>query len=389
MKKICVVTTTRAEYGLLYWLMKGLEEDPDFKLQLVVTGTHLSAEFGSTIDNIREDGFKIDRSFNMELQDDTPEGITNSLAIALKGFATSFKTLEPDLIIILGDRFEILGAATAALIAKIPVAHIHGGELSMGAIDDSIRHAVSKIAYFHFTATDTYRKRVIQLGEQANRVINVGGLGLDNIHKLKLLGKKSLEENLNIKFQKFNLLITYHPETLNPDDGKNHFFNLLQVLKDLKNTLCIFTMPNADAGHRDMIALLEEYVSHNPHSSVLFQSLGQLKYLSTMKWVDAVVGNSSSGIIEAPSMKVATINIGDRQKGRLAAESIIHCDPEKESIEKAFKKLHSQKFQDSLSQVQNPYGNGGAAKKIIKFLKTCQLDAIKPKEFKDINQLNP
>jgi len=385
MKKICVITTTRAEYGLLFWLMKGLEEDPDFQLQLVVTGTHLSVEFGSTIDNIREDGFKIDRSFNMELKDDTPEGITNSLSIALNGFATSFKTLDPDLIVVLGDRFEILGAATAALIANVPVAHIHGGELSMGAIDDSIRHAVSKISYYHFTATDIYRKRVIQLGEQANRVLNVGGLGQDNINKLDLLGKKSLEENLNIKFQKYNLLITYHPETLNPDEGKNHFFTLLQVLKDQKETFCIFTMPNADAGHRDLTALLEEYVSHNPHNTALFQSLGQLRYLSAMKWVDAVVGNSSSGIIEAPSMKVATINIGDRQKGRLAADSIIHCDPEKEAIKKAFKKLHSQKFQDSLAHVQNPYGNGGASKKILKFLKTINFDSIKPKEFKDIN----
>ena len=386
MNKICVITTTRAEYGLLYWLMKGLEEDPDFQLQLVVTGTHLSAEFGSTIDHIRDDGFKIDRSFNMELQEDTPEGITNSLAIALNGFATSFKTLDPDLIVVLGDRFEILGAATAALIANIPVAHIHGGELSMGAIDDSIRHAVSKIAYYHFTATEIYRKRVLQLGEQANRVINVGGLGQDNIQKLQLLGKKSLEEVLNIKFQKHNLLITYHPETLNPQEGKNHFFNLLQVLKDMKETMCIFTMPNADTGHKELVSLLEEYVRHNPHNSVLFQSLGQLRYLSMMKWADAVVGNSSSGIIEAPSMKVPTIDIGNRQKGRLSADSIIHCDPDKESIQKAFKKLYTIKFQDSLSSVQNPYGNGGAAKKIIKFLKTITFENIKPKEFKDINQ---
>jgi GDP/UDP-N,N'-diacetylbacillosamine 2-epimerase (hydrolysing) len=381
MRKICVITTTRAEYGLLYWLMKALNSDSSFQLQLVVTGTHLSKEFGSTIDKIRDDGFHIDRSFNMELQDDTPEGVTHSLSVALRGFATAFKTLEPDLVVILGDRFEILGAATAALIANIPVAHIHGGELSEGAIDDSIRHATTKIAYFHFTAAETYRKRVIQLGEHPSRVLNVGGLGLDNIKKLPLLSKRNLETELKITFKKHNLLVTYHPETLNPKESTNHFFNLLQVLKELEETLCIFTFPNADTGHAELINLLEEYVRHNSDKAVLFKSLGQLRYLSAMKYVDAVVGNSSSGIIEAPGMNVATINIGNRQKGRLAASSVIQCEPDQESIRKAMNKLYSSRFKSLLKTVENPYGKGGAANRIIKFLKTVNFDQIKPKEF--------
>ncbi len=386
MKKLCVITTTRAEYGLLFWLMKGIQEDPEYQLQIVATGTHLSAEFGSTIDQIREDGFHIDRSFNMELKDDSATGITNSLSIALNGFSTSFKTLQPDLVIILGDRFEILGAATAALIANIPIAHLHGGELSLGAIDDTIRHAVSKMAYWHFTAADAYRNRVIQLGENPSRVFNVGGLGQDNIRRLSLLSKRELEKTLDIKFKSRNLLLTYHPETLNPKEGLKNFENLLSVLEKLKDCLCIFTMPNADTGHRDLISKLQQYVDTHPDSAKLFNSLGQLRYLSLMKHVDAVVGNSSSGIIEAPSLKTATLNIGSRQKGRLSADCIIHANPDIESLDKGFKKLFSSKFKESLSSVKNPYGNGGATEKILKLLKTINFDKIKPKDFHDINQ---
>lgn len=383
MNKICVITTTRAEYGLLFWLMKGIREDPAMELQLVVTGTHLSAEFGSTIDQIREDGFKVDRSFNMELQDDSPQGISHSLSIALKGFSLAFKTLEPQLVVVLGDRFEILGAATAALIANIPIAHIHGGELSYGAIDDSIRHAVSKMAYYHFPATEVYRKRIIQLGEHPSRVINVGGMGQDNIRKLSLLSRSQLEQELGFKFRAKNLLITYHPETLDPENSLNHFHQLLKAIDSLEDCLSIFTLPNADAGHKQLIQLLEEYVNGHPHTAVLFPSLGQLRYLSVMKQVDAVVGNSSSGIIEAPSMKIGTINIGDRQNGRLCAESVIHAEPDRQSILEALKKLFSPRFQNKLKQVKNPYGNGGAAKKIVNFLKNVTFENIKPKEFYD------
>lgn len=386
MKKLCIITTTRAEYGLLFWLMKGIQDDADLQLQLVVTGTHLSAEFGSTIDQIREDGLHIDRSFNMELKDDSPTGIAHSLSVALDGFSTSFKSLKPDLIILLGDRFEILAAATAALIANIPLAHIHGGELSLGAIDDTIRHAVSKMAYWHFTAAEAYRKRVIQLGEHPSRVFNVGGFGQDSIKKLSLLSKKELQQNLGIKFKTHNLLLTYHPETLNPKEGVQHFKDLLTFLTNQKDCLSIFTMPNADTGHRELTELLQQYIEDHPDNSKLFPSLGQLRYLSLMKQVDAVVGNSSSGIIEAPSLKTPTINIGNRQKGRLSAQSVIHTDPDLESLKKAFKKLYSEKFQNSLSNTKNPYGNGGATEKTLKILKNINLAEIKPKNFYDIKQ---
>ncbi|MCK5820703.1 MAG: UDP-N-acetylglucosamine 2-epimerase (hydrolyzing) [Bacteroidales bacterium] len=386
MKKLCIVTTTRAEYGLLFWLMKGIQDDSDLQLQLVVTGTHLSVEFGSTIDQIREDGFHIDRSFNMELKDDSAIGITHSISVALEGFSTSFKTLQPDLIILLGDRFEILAAATSALIANIPLAHIHGGELSLGAIDDTIRHSVSKMSNWHFTAAEAYRKRVIQLGENPSRVFNVGGFGQDSIKKLPLLSKKELQQNLGIKFKSQNLLLTYHPETLDPKESLQHFKDLLTFLADQKDCLCIFTMPNADAGHRELIELLQQYTEDHPDSSKLFASLGQLRYLSLMKQVDAVVGNSSSGIIEAPSVKTATINIGNRQKGRLSAQSVIHTNPDPESLKKAFKKLYSEKFQKSLSNTKNPYGNGGATEKTLKLLKSFNLAEVKPKDFYDINQ---
>lgn len=384
MKKLCIITTTRAEYGLLYWLMKGIQDDPDFQLQIVATGTHLSAEFGSTIEQIREDGFHIDRSFNMELKDDSATGITHSLSVALNGFSISFKTLNPDLIILLGDRFEILAASTAALIANIPVAHIHGGELSFGAIDEAIRHAVTKLSYWHFPATEIYRKRIIQLGEDPSRIFNVGGLGQDSIKKLSLLSKKELELNLDIKFKSRNLLLTYHPETLNPQQGLKNFKNLLSELEKHDDCLSIFTLPNADTGHRELIKLLQEYVDNHPDNTRLFASLGQLRYLSLMKHVDAVVGNSSSGIIEAPSLRTATINIGNRQKGRLSASSVIHTDPDPKSLVNAFKKLYSKKFQESLNKVKNPYGNGGATEKILKLLKTFNFAEVKAKEFHDL-----
>ncbi len=384
MRKICVITTSRAEYGLLFWLMKGIKEDPDIQLQLIVTGTHLSPEFGSTIDRIREDGFHIDRSFDLRMHNDSPTGISHSLAIAIDGFATALATLKPDIIVLLGDRFEILGAATTALIANIPIAHIHGGELTLGAIDDSIRHSVTKISALHFAATDEYRQRIIQLGEDPKRVFNVGGMGLDNIRKLKFFTKKELEADLNIKFQKKNLLITFHPETLEPENSDHHFNELLAVLEEEKETLLIFTLPNADVGNQSLLSILEKFVGKHHDNSVLFKSLGQVRYLSVMKQVDAVVGNSSSGIIEAPSFRIATINIGNRQKGRIRAKSIVDCEPNRESIKMAFVNLNSGAFKESLRHIKNPYGNGGAADKVIRQLKTCNFVDLRYKKFHDI-----
>lgn len=383
MRKICVITTTRAEYGLLYWLMQGIKSDPFFQLQVVVTGAHLSPEFGSTIDRIREDGFKVDRSFDLELFGDKILDITHSLALALDGFGASFQTLKPDLIVILGDRFEILGAATAALIANIPVAHLHGGELSEGAIDDAIRHAVTKLSHLHFAATEPYRNRIIQLGEQPERVFMVGGLGIDNINKINLLTRSELEQAIGLSFNKHNLLITYHPETLDPGKAGEQIGQLLAALDKQADTNLIFTMPNADTGHRIIVDKIQSFVQARENSSILIPSMGQLNYLSAMKLVDAVVGNSSSGIIEAPSFGIGTINIGKRQNGRIRASSIIDCDTSEEGITKAFAELYSSSFQEQVKNVVNPYGTGGAAEKIISVLKEVDMNNLIIKRFYD------
>jgi len=383
MRKICVITTNRAEYGLLYWLMKGIQSDPFFQLQVVVTGAHLSSEFGSTIDRIREDGFKVDRSFDLELFGDKVLDITHSLALALDGFAASFQTLKPDLIVILGDRFEILGAAAAALIANIPVAHLHGGELSEGVIDDAIRHSVTKLSHLHFAAAEPYSNRIIQLGEQPERVFTVGGLGIDNINKINLLTRHDLEKAIGLSFDKRNLLITYHPETLDSGMAGEQIRELLAALDKLADTHLIFTMPNADTGHRIIVEQIQSFVQTRENRTILIPSMGQLNYLSTMKLVDAVVGNSSSGIIEAPSFGIGTINIGKRQDGRIRAASVIDCDTSEEDIIKAFAKLYSASFQKQLKNVVNPYGNGGAADKILSVLKEVDLNDLIIKRFYD------
>jgi GDP/UDP-N,N'-diacetylbacillosamine 2-epimerase (hydrolysing) len=364
--------------------MKGIQADPGFQLQVVVTGTHLSPEFGSTIDRIREDGFHVDRSFDLELFGDKVLDITHSLALALDGFAASFQTLKPDLIIILGDRFEILGAATAALIANIPVAHLHGGELSEGAIDDAIRHAVTKLSHLHFAAAEPYRNRILQLGEQPDRVFMVGGMGIDNINKINLLSRAELEKALCMTFDKHNLLITYHPETLDVEKAGEQIGQLLAALDQLADTQLIFTMPNADTGHRIIVQKIQAFVQSRGDRARLIPSMGQVNYLSTMKLVDAVVGNSSSGIIEAPSFHIGTINIGKRQDGRLRAASVIDCGTSESEIAGAFKKLYSPSFQKKLKTVVNPYGTGGAADKIMKVLRKTNFSNLIIKRFRDI-----
>jgi GDP/UDP-N,N'-diacetylbacillosamine 2-epimerase (hydrolysing) len=383
MRKICVITTNRAEYGLLYWLMKGIQSDPGFQLQVVVTGAHLSPEFGSTIDRIREDGFKVDRSFDLELFGDKVLDITHSLALALEGFAASFQTLKPDLILILGDRFEILGAATAALIANIPVAHLHGGELSEGAIDDAIRHAVTKLSHLHFAAAEPYRNRIIQLGEQPERVFMVGGLGIDNINKIDLLTRQELEKAIGFPLNRHNLLITYHPETLDAGKAGEQIGELLAALDKLADTHLIFTMPNADTGHRIIVQKIQSFVQSRENKSILIPSMGQVNYLSTMKLVDAVVGNSSSGILEAPSLGIGTVNIGKRQDGRIRAASVIDCDTSEEAITQAFEKLYSPDFLELLKNVENPYGTGGAAEKILSVLQATDFSNLIIKRFYD------
>jgi GDP/UDP-N,N'-diacetylbacillosamine 2-epimerase (hydrolysing) len=383
-RKICIVTGTRAEYGLLYWLMKKIESDDTLDLQVIVTGMHLSPEFGWTYKEIERD-FKIDKKIEMLLSSDTSVGISKSMGLAQISFAEGYEDLKPDLLIVLGDRYEIFSAVIAAMIARIPVAHIHGGEATEGMIDESIRHSITKMSQLHFAATEEYKRRIIQLGEQPNRVFNVGGLGIDNIKKLQLLSKDDFEKVINFKLDKKNILITFHPVTLEASTAKGQFQELLDSVTELKITNIIFTKANSDTDGRIINSMIDSYVSAHDNT-ISFTSMGQLNYLSALQFIDAVVGNSSSGLLEAPSFKIGTIDIGDRQKGRIKAESVISCLPEKKSIDQAFKELYSEDFQDVVHNVKNLYGNGGASEKIKEIIKNANLNDILKKTFYDINK---
>ncbi len=383
-RKICVVTGSRAEYGLLYWLMKEIQDDSALELQVIVTGMHLSPEFGLTWKQVERDGFIIHRKVEMLLSSDTPVGISKSIGLGVIGFADALEYLQPDLLVVLGDRFEIFAACQAAMVHRIPIAHIHGGEITEGAVDDAIRHAITKMSHLHFTATESYRQRVIQLGEQPQRVFNAGAPGLDNIFRLQLLDKPQLEQAIGFKLGKRNLLVTFHPVTLENATAASQFGNLLKALDCFDDSHIIFTLPNADADGRVIIGMIEQYRQRFPERIASFVSLGSLRYLSALKYMDAVVGNSSSGLIEAPAFKIGTINIGDRQKGRLCADSVIHCEPEVDAIVQAFNRLFSEKFQESLKTVENPYGNSGASAKIKELLKSQSLDGLLKKSFYDL-----
>jgi len=380
-RKICVVTGTRAEFGLLKWLMQDIQKYSDLELQLVVTGMHLSSEFGSTYQEIENAGFKIDMRVEMLLSADTSVAVTKSMGLGVIGFADAYKVLSPDLVVLLGDRYEIFAAASAAMIAGIPIAHIHGGETTEGAFDEAMRHSITKMSHIHFTAAEDYR-RVVQLGEHPDRVFLVGGLGVDAINRVSLLGRAELEASLNFKLGQKNLLITFHPVTLDVESSHHQMGELLSVLEQLADTNLIFTMPNADTGGRDLTKMVNSFVASHSNAH-LTASLGQLCYLSCLQYVDGVVGNSSSGLTEAPSFGIGTINIGDRQKGRLLARSVINCQPTADSIRDAFAKLYDPAFRSSLKRVQNPYGTGGASDMIVNILRTHPLDNLLKKSFYD------
>ena len=382
-KKICVVTGTRAEYGLFYWLLKEIEADKDLELQLIVTGMHLSPEFGLTYKEIEKE-FSVNKKIEMLLSSDTSVGISKSMGLAQISFAESYDELKPDIVIVLGDRYEIFSATSAAMIARIPIAHIHGGEKTEGAFDESIRHSITKMSHLHFTATEEYKNRVIQLGEHPSRVFNVGGMGIENIKRLKLLSKEEFEKSIEFKLNIKNILVTFHPVTLENSTAKEQFQQLLDAIDELEDTNIIFTKANSDTDGRVINQMIDEYVTKNSNKSIVFTSLGQLRYLSALQYVDAVVGNSSSGLAEAPSFKIGTINIGDRQKGRIKASSVIDCEPNKDSILKSFEKLYSKEFQETLKTTINPYGNGCASKKIVEILKNVDLENILKKSFYDL-----
>ena len=383
MKKICVVTGTRAEYGLLYWLLKEIEADKDLELQVIVTGMHLSPEFGLTYKEIEKE-FKINKKIEMLLSSDTSVGISKSMGLAQISFAESYDELKPDIVIVLGDRYEIFSATSAAMIARIPIAHIHGGEKTEGAFDESIRHSITKMSHLHFTATNEYKNRVIQLGEHPSRVFNVGGMGIENIKRLKLLSKDEFEKSIEFKLNIKNILVTFHPVTLENSTAKEQFQQLLDAIDELEDTNIIFTKANSDTDGRVINQMIDEYVTKNSHKSIVFTSLGQLRYLSALQYIDAVVGNSASGLAEAPSFKIGTINIGDRQKGRIKASSVIDCEPNKDSILNSFEKLYLKEFQETLKTTINPYGDGYASKKIVEILKNVDLKNILKKSFYDL-----
>ena len=383
LRKICVITGTRAEYGLLYWLMKEIDADKDIKLQIVVTGMHLSPEFGNTYQQIEKDGFTIDKKVDISLSSDTELAISKSMGLGMIGFADAFNELKPDLIVVLGDRFEIFSAVSAAMITKIPVAHLHGGETTEGAFDESIRHSITKMSHLHFAATNEYRDRIIQLGEQPNRVFNVGGLGIDNINKLKLLAKSDFEKAIDFELGEKNILVTFHPVTLENFTAKLQFQELLNSIDELKNTRIIFTKTNSDTDGRIINSMIDAYVAMHDNT-IAFVSMGQLNYLSALQFMNAIVGNSSSGLLEAPSFKIATIDIGERQKGRIKADSVISCSPTQESISSAFYKSYSEDFQNIVDNTKNPYGSGGASKIVVDIIKGFDLNGILKKTFYDL-----
>ncbi|GAA0857191.1 UDP-N-acetylglucosamine 2-epimerase [Aliiglaciecola litoralis] len=384
MRKIAVFTGTRAEYGLLYWIIKELDMCADMQLQLYVGGTHLSHDFGYTVTQIEEDGFDIMERLDFLASTDDTQGIATSMGQALIGSAKAFAQHQPDLLILLGDRYEALAVAQAAMLARIPIAHIHGGEITQGAMDDSIRHAISKLAHLHFASTEKHRQRIIQLGEQPDTVFNVGAPGLDNIHKSSLLSLSELSKSLGFELGENYFVVTYHPETLAADNGQQALINLLQALDNFPEVRLLITYPNADSGAKALIELYQQYQSAQPDRVVLVQSLGQQRYLSSVKHCKAVIGNSSSGVIEVPSLHKPTVDIGNRQQGRESAATVIHCKDSTAAIEQAIQRAISPEFTEICQHAHNPYGSGNVANKIVNKIQTMNLTMLSVKQFYDL-----
>lgn len=383
MRKICFVTGTRAEYGLLSRLMRLVKEDKDLRLQVIATNMHLMPEYGETYKEIEKDGFTIDKKVYMHKPSDDAHGIISSMAEEMQGMNDALSELKPDILVLLGDRYEILVAAQVALIHRVPIAHIHGGEVTEGAFDDAIRHSVTKMSSLHFTSCEEYRHRVIQMGEQPSRVFDVGSLGVENIKAVPLMTKDELEASLDFKIDTQTILVTYHPVTLGGDPAKyiREFLDALDQFKDLK---VIFTMPNSDTG-RDAIALaVENYVEKHSNSAKVYTSLGLKRYLSTLQFVKAAVGNSSSGIIEVPSFGIPTLNIGDRQKGRLASKSVVNCGTSKDEVIAGLKLCLSEEMQKAAKTYENPYAKPDTANLIYQELKNVVLAGLNLKTFYDL-----
>lgn len=386
MKRIGIMTGTRAEYGLLKSLMQEINKDNDLELYLIVSGMHLSPEFGMTYKEIEEDGFEINAKVEMLLSSDSPAGISKSIGLGVIGFADEFQRADLDMLILLGDRYEALSAAICALVMRIPIAHLHGGELTEGAIDEGIRHSITKMSYLHFTSTEQYRNRVIQLGENPERVFYVGALGVENIKKINLMTKEELERSIHFEIDENTVIVTYHPVTLENNTVEEQFLNLLEVLDRNPKIRMIFTKANADTNGRIVNELIDKYAAQNSERACAFMSLGQKRYLSALKYCRIVIGNSSSGIIEAPSFGKPIINIGDRQKGRICADSVINCGYTQQEIQRAMETALTEEFENKARNCRNPYEKENTAANIISVIKDYLLnDKIKLKKgFYDI-----
>jgi len=375
--KITVFTGTRAEYGLLYWLINDINADKNLILQLLVSGSHLSPEFGLTYNQILDDGFHIDEKVEMLVSSNSPTGAAKSMGLGVLGYADALSRLNPDLMVILGDRYEALAAAQTAMILRIPIIHLHGGEVSEGANDDCIRHAITKLSNLHATSTDAYRKRVIQLGESPSRVVNVGAMGLDYIQRGNFLNRNELSVSLKFDLNKPFFVVTYHPVTLGEEDPAVSCKALLEALDHFHSHQVIFSYPNADDGGREIIPLIESYASCNSTRVIAIPSLGQMRYLSAVKYADAVIGNSSSGIIEVPSFDVPTVNIGVRQQGRLSSKSVLHCSVTVDDIIEAISLAVSRNYKKEDEKILNPYGQGNASSKVVEMIKSFDFSRMK------------
>lgn len=383
-RKVCVVTGSRADYGLLWGLLGELQGNSDLELKIAATGMHLSERYGRTIEQIEKDGFKVAHRVDIRLDQDTHLGVSRSVGLGITGFAEVFEKDRPDLVVVLGDRFEILAAAQAAMLARIPIAHIHGGEVTEGAVDESIRHAITKMANLHFVSADVHRARVIQMGENPAHVFNTGAPGLDFIRTAKLLSRAEFEKETGFKMGAVNFLVTFHPVTLGKRTSKESMSDLLSALDSFGDAHLIFTRPNADADGRVISEMIDAYVAKASDRRFVATSLGQVRYLSAMKNVSAVIGNSSSGIIEAPALKVATVNIGDRQKARLSGASVVHCNDDSASIVKAIQRALSAEFQAKLSSVSSLYGDGHASQRMSREIASVDLHSLERKPFFDV-----
>lgn len=384
-RTIAAVTGSRAEFGLLRPVLDLIIADPELELKLYATGMHIESRFGRTLDEITSEGYQIEKPVDIFLQDDTPKGVARSTALSMMGFADIFAIDRPDLVLVLGDRFEIFGAVSAACIHGIPVAHIHGGELTEGVMDDQFRHSITKMSHLHFAASKEYKERIIQMGEQPERVFNCGSPSVDAVFNSDFMTKDELEEDLGIKFAEHNLLVTFHPVILDGMSPKEQFAQVLEALSKT-DALLIFTYANADTGGSEINLMIEQFVAENRESSVAFMSLGHKRYLSMMKYSSGLVGNSSSGLIEAAVLKKGAVNIGIRQKGRVRGENVIDCGNSADEIKEAVTMLFSAGFKKCLETAGSPYGDGHSAEKIVKVLKETDLKGIQIKRFYDLER---